>query len=103
MRTYIHIWAFAVQPNHMEAFRQNYGDGGVWAQLFRRARGYLGTQLLQDENDALRFLTIDTWSSSEDYAAFKAAYASEYAALDRLCEGLTAHETLIGHFVSTVP
>ncbi len=103
MQTYIYIWAFAVQPDHIEAFRQNYGDGGAWARLFRRGHGYLGTQLLQDENDALRFVTIDTWSSSDDYEAFKAAHASEYAALDRVCEGLTGHETLIGHFVSTVP
>ena len=103
MRTYTYIWAFAVQPQHAEVFRQYYGEGGAWTQLFRRAHGYIGTQLLQDEKDPLRFVTIDTWSSSEDYEAFKATYASEYAALDRLCEGLTVQETLIGHFVSTVP
>ena len=71
MRTYIYIWAFEVQPEHVEAFRQHYGEGGAWTQLFRRARGYLGTQLLQDEKDPLRFVTIDTWSSSEDYEAFQ--------------------------------
>jgi heme-degrading monooxygenase HmoA len=100
MRAYSYIWAFEVHKEHAEDFRRHYGDDGAWMQLFRRARGYLGTQLLQDEKDPLRFVTIDTWSSVEDYEAFRAAYASEYAALDRLCEGFTVQETLIGHFVS---
>jgi len=67
-------------------------------QLFRRAPGYVGTRLLQDERDPLRFVTIDTWISANDYEAFRASYASDYAALDRLCEGLTTEETLIGQF-----
>ena len=100
-RTYTYIWAFEVHAEHADAFREHYREGGAWTQLFRRARGYLGTQLLQDESNALRFVTIDTWSNAEDYEAFRAQYASEYAALDRVCEAFTARETLIGHFVST--
>jgi quinol monooxygenase YgiN len=100
MQPYTYIWTFKVHPEHAEAFRECYREGGAWTQLFRRARGYLGTQLLQDEKDPLRFVTIDTWSSVQDYEAFRASYASEYAALDRLCEGLTIEETLIGNFVS---
>ena len=95
-----YIWEFKVHPEHVEVFRQYYGECGAWTQLFRRARGYLGTQLLRDEKDPLRFVTIDRWSTGEDYEAFRASYASEYAALDRLCEGLTTEETLIGHFRS---
>ena len=100
-RTYTYIWAFKVLPEHVDAFCREYGEGGAWTQLFRRAPGYLGTQLLQDRTDPLRFITIDTWRSAEDYEAFRAAYTSDYAALDRLCEGWTLEETLIGHFVST--
>jgi heme-degrading monooxygenase HmoA len=99
-RTYRCIWTFHVHPEHVEPFRRNYGEGGAWTQLFRRARGYLGTELLQDEKDSLRFVTIDTWSTREDYEVFQASHASEYAALDRLCEGLTIEETFIGHFAS---
>jgi quinol monooxygenase YgiN len=95
---YTYIWEFKVHPEHAEAFRRHYGEGGEWTQLFRRARGYLGTQLLQDRKDPLRFFTIDSWSSFEDYEAFRASYTSEYAALDRLCDGFTVDETLIGHF-----
>jgi quinol monooxygenase YgiN len=97
---YTYLWEFKVLPKHVEQFRRHYGDGGAWMQLFRRASGYLGTQLLQDEKDPLRFVTIDTWSSPEDYEAFRASYASEYAALDRLCDGITLEESLIGRFVS---
>jgi len=99
-RTNRSIWAFHVHPEHVEAFRRYYGEGGAWMQLFRRARGYLGTELLQDEKDPLRFVTIDTWNTRKDYEAFQASHASEYAALDRLCEGLTIEETFIGHFTS---
>ena len=99
-RTYTYIWAFRVHPEHIEAFRRHYGEGGSWAQLFRRAPGYLETQLLQDRTDPLRFMTIDTWRSVEDYEAFRASYASDYAALDRVCEGFTSEETLIGHFTA---
>jgi quinol monooxygenase YgiN len=101
MPAYTYIWTFKVHRQHAEAFRRYYGEGGAWTQLFRRARGYLETRLLQDEEDPLRFVTIDTWSSIEDYQAFRASYAAEYAALDRLCEGFTIEETLIGSFVST--
>ena len=100
-RTYLCIWAFTVHQEHVDAFRAHYGEEGAWAQLFRRAHGYVGTQLLQDETDRLRFVTIDTWSSVEDYDAFRAAHAAEYAALDRVCEGFTVAETLIGHLVRT--
>jgi quinol monooxygenase YgiN len=101
MPTYTYIWTFKVHREHADAFRRYYGEGGAWTQLFGRARSYLGTQLLQDYNDLLRFVTIDTWSSIEDYEAFRAAYAAEYAALDGLCDGFTIEETLIGKFVST--
>jgi quinol monooxygenase YgiN len=100
-RTYTYIWAFTVHPDHVDEFRAYYGEQGAWTQLFRRAHGYLGTRLLQDATERLRFVTIDTWSSVEDYEAFRASYASEYAALDRLCEGFTVEEALIGHFVGT--
>ena len=99
-RAYTYIWSFEVHPEHVVAFRWHYGEGGAWTQLFRRARGYLGTRLLEDRSDPLRFVTIDSWSSVEEYDAFRVTYASEYAALDRLCEGLTVRETHIGQFTS---
>ena len=95
-----YIWAFKVHPASVDAFHERYRDGGAWTELFRRARGYIGTRLLRDATDPTRFVTIDTWSSADDYEAFRAAYASEYEALDRLCAGLTLEETLIGMFLS---
>jgi heme-degrading monooxygenase HmoA len=99
---YTYIWVFKVHPQHVDAFLRHYRDGGAWTQLFRRARGYVGTQLLRDAADPTRFVTIDTWSTARDYEAFRAAFASEYAALDRLCDGLTLDETLIGHFSNAI-
>lgn len=99
-RTHAYIWVFDVRRDCLDAFRRYYGEAGAWAALFRRGRGYLGTQLLEDQDDPLRFVTIDTWKSVEDYEAFRQAYAAEYAALDRACERLTTRETQIGHFSS---
>ena len=96
--TYTYIWEFKVSAEHADAFRAHYGEGGAWTQLFRRAQGYLGTRLLRDVADPLRFVTIDSWRSVEDYEAFRASFASEYAALDRACESFTSEETLIGKF-----
>ena len=99
--SFTYLWSFTVHRDHVEEFRRHYGEGGAWTQLFLRAPGYLGTRLLRDEADPLRFVAIDTWSKAEDYEAFRADYASEYDALDRVCAGFTVLETLIGHFVST--
>lgn len=95
---YTYIWAFKVHAQHVAAFREHYGESGAWVRLFRRAPGYLGTQLLQDREDPLRFVTIDAWRSVEDYETFRASYRLEYAALDRVCEGFTSEETLLGKF-----
>jgi heme-degrading monooxygenase HmoA len=64
--------------------------------LFRRAPGYLGTQMLQDRTEKIRYVTIDRWQSVEAYHAFRARYSREYEELDRLCEGLTTHEASLG-------
>jgi heme-degrading monooxygenase HmoA len=99
---YSYIWVFEVRRDCLDAFRRSYGEGGDWVRLFRRAPGYLGTALLEDVNDPLRFITIDTWQSVEAYEAFKETHAAEYAELDRRCEGLTTKETPLGHYLRRI-
>jgi quinol monooxygenase YgiN len=59
----------------------------------------MGTRLLRDKDDPLRFVTIDDWESEELYRAFRVRFAVEYAALDRICEGCTSAESPLGQFV----
>jgi heme-degrading monooxygenase HmoA len=96
------VWAFAVEPANRMRFESLYGPEGQWVQLFRRAPGYLGTELLRDRADPTRYLTIDHWESAGAYRAFKVRFAGEYQALDRECEGLTARESALGEY-ETVP
>jgi heme-degrading monooxygenase HmoA len=98
MSGYVTVWEFRVHDDRRAEFEQRYGPKGAWAALFRRAEGYLGTELLHDRDDALRYLTIDRWTTADAYRSFHARFAEQYASLDRDCEGLTAHESALGEY-----
>jgi hypothetical protein len=92
------LWEFAVQPDRVHDFVAAYRPGGNWAQLFRLADGYLGTELLTSAGDAALFVTIDRWTSAGDYARFHERFGQQYRSLDAQLEGLTVRETHIGTF-----
>ena len=98
MAGYTYLWEFIVEPEHLGEFQREYGPQGAWASLFREAAGYLGTSLLRDRDDPLRFITIDRWESAEAHRAFRAAFSREYAQLDARCAHLTARELSLGSF-----
>ena len=98
MSHYTYLWEFRTSAEHRAEFERHYGAEGTWVALFRRATGFLGTTLLRDRADALKFVTIDRWRSAADYESFRERFGAEYAALDALCEGLTLSETLLGRF-----
>ena len=97
---FIVIWEYQVNAKHLAQFESIYASNGTWAELFKKGKGYLGTELLCDEQDPCRFLTIDRWASVEEYDAFITKWHSEYQALDAKCEGLTEHEALVGRWSS---
>ena len=97
---YTTIWEFRPAADRREEFEAAYGRSGSWADLFSRAVGYVGTELIQDTEDATRYLTIDRWRSRQAYDAFRNAFAAEYEELDAACEELTSHEALVGQFTS---
>jgi quinol monooxygenase YgiN len=92
------IWEFRVHPGHVIEYENHYGPDGTWARLFRRSASYLGTQLLRDQDDPLRYVTIDAWLDLGAYKVMKCD--PEYARLDKVCEKLTTEERLIGIFES---
>ena len=79
-------------------FERAYGAGGEWASLFRGAPGYLRTELLRDQGNPLRFLTIDHWTSEAAFSEFKQRREEEFRALDARGEMLTTRETELGRF-----
>ena len=92
------LWEFRVRPGGEAAFERAYGPGGAWERLFASAEGWLGTDLLRDEADPGRYLTLDRWTSAAAYDAFRAGHREAYGALDRECGTLTADERLVGRF-----
>lgn len=97
---YVVIWEFQVKQGATSAFEKIYGPDGAWAQLFRQSPDYLGTKLVRDLGRPARYLTLDHWTSREALHGFKHEHHSEYAALDKQCETLTEHESLLGEFES---
>ncbi|MBL8063807.1 MAG: antibiotic biosynthesis monooxygenase [Anaerolineales bacterium] len=95
---YIIIWEYHVKTEKQAEFEQIYSSPGTWADLFRKAKGYLGTELLHDESDSQRYLTLDRWASKADYEIFLKMWEQEYKALDARCEGLTEQEAPLGKF-----
>lgn len=90
------LWEFLIRADGQAEFERHYSPGGSWAALFRQAEGYLGTELLRDRGNRLRYLTIDRWTGIEAWQAFRERFAAQYKALDRQCQGLTERETLLG-------
>jgi 8-oxo-dGTP pyrophosphatase MutT (NUDIX family) len=92
------VWEFRVRAGREIEFEAAYGPEGDWARLFRRDPAYLGTELLRDRSDRLRYLTIDHWASGAANDAFRERWRSEYEALDRRCDALTEHEEPLGRY-----
>jgi heme-degrading monooxygenase HmoA len=75
---YVVLWRFRSLVGRESEFEQAYGPSGQWTQLFRRADGYLGTELLRRSDDPREYLAIDRWASRVAYEAFRARWSSEY-------------------------
>jgi heme-degrading monooxygenase HmoA len=85
----VRLWEYDVRPGSVAAFVAAYGPDGEWARLFAGAEGYLGTELFCSTSTATRFLTVDRWSSAQNWAAFVGRARSAYDELDKQLEPLT--------------
>jgi heme-degrading monooxygenase HmoA len=94
----MYLWEFEVDTEHRDEFLQAYGPDGLWVQLFRRAPGYLRTELFRDRARPDRFVTLDYWESESAWRLFREYFAADFEALDARCQALTARETEIGRF-----
>jgi heme-degrading monooxygenase HmoA len=95
---YIIVWEFRPRQGAEARFEEAYGPQGVWAKLFARGEGFVGTELNRDLKDAGRYITVDLWVSRGAFEAFRAGHQAEYTAIDQQCEALTAEEKPLGTF-----
>jgi hypothetical protein len=92
------IWKFRPQAGREHEFALAYGADGVWAALFGKSRGYLGTTLCRPDQPGGWWLTIDRWNSGPDFEAFGSEHGDEYRALDSELEGVSGEEEFVGAF-----
>jgi heme-degrading monooxygenase HmoA len=95
---FVVVWQFEIAEEKVAAFEAAYGPEGAWAKLFRASPNYLGTDLLRDAYIPGGYLTIDRWTSAEDFRAFRKDHDAEYESLDRSSDALTSRETRIGAY-----
>jgi heme-degrading monooxygenase HmoA len=96
MSEFAYVWEFQVAAGLQPEFERHYGTDGTWVDLFRQHPGFLGSSLLQDRANPLRYVTIDRWRNKEAFQDFRAQFAAQYEALDALCERLTVKERSLG-------
>ena len=89
---------FQPAPGRESDFAAAYSGHGVWAQLFGRAEGFVGTRLLAPEEAGGPWLTFDEWESRAAFDRFQDEYGEAYRALDEELAGLTAEDRFIGAF-----
>jgi heme-degrading monooxygenase HmoA len=92
------LWEFLVPPDRRVEFEAAYGPDGRWAELFGKAEGFVGVELLRCTEQEGRYVTVDRWRSRADYLAFQHDAAAEYATLDRQLDGIAETETRLGAF-----
>ena len=56
---YINIWEFIVSKSLVLEFEKCYGPNGRWADLFGNSAGNLKTELIRDQSNPLRYLTVE--------------------------------------------
>ena len=96
--THVRVWKFRPPEGREEEFALAYGGDGVWAALFGKAAGYLGTNLYRPVQPGGGWLTIDRWASVGDFEAFGQVHGDEYRALDAKLEGVAGEEEFVGAF-----
>lgn len=94
----MYAWEFLAAPGKLAEFRRAYGPEGDWVRLFRRAPGYIRSELYQDQANPQRFITVDYWESKAACDAFRVHYQHEFEDLDVRCEEFTVKEREIGRF-----
>lgn len=92
------IWKYEIREDTKAQFLALYGPTGKWVQLFKTGQGYLGTQLIRDVNVGNQYVTIDRWTSRDQYEKFLMDKWEELEWIDKEGEKLTINEIKIGWF-----
>lgn len=98
MTRFSYVWEYEVPAESESEFVRHYAPDGTWTRLFRRAAGYLGTELYRDRRRSGRYFTVDHWRDEAAYREFRRTFAAEFETLDQACAGLTRREAHLGDY-----
>jgi|SRR3954447_18208258 hypothetical protein len=96
--THMRVWKFRPPEDREQEFALAYGADGVWAVLFGKASGFLGTTLYRPAQPRGWWMTIDRWDTAGGFEAFGQDFGEEYRALDAALEGVAGEEEFVGAF-----
>jgi heme-degrading monooxygenase HmoA len=97
-KMYAYMWEYKVKTEYKMTFEEMYSPGGRWNELFKKAKGFIRTELFHDQLDSIKYITIDYWNSKSDQNEFMLSFSDEYKALDTECAAFALNERYIGEF-----
>ena len=56
MTLFAYVWEYRVHDDELERFQKVYGPGGDWVQLFKKAEGYVRTDLFRDADGSYLYI-----------------------------------------------
>ncbi len=96
--THVRVWKFRPPHGREEEFAKAYSGTGRWAELFGRAPGYRGTELMPPSKPSRWWLTLDRWDDAGAFEKFGHDFREEYRTLDAELEGIAGEEEFVGAF-----
>ena len=91
---------FWVSEGRERDFESIFGPDGIWPEMLRRSRQYLGSELRFKLRTERRFRLMDYWESHTGFEAFRRIHQLDCDRFDQLIkrEELVTREEFLGSF-----
>lgn len=71
------LWEYQVKADREAEFKAIYASNGAWAELFRKGKGFLGTQSFHSGTVKPLHDRRDQWETINDYQTFSIGFNDE--------------------------
>ena len=96
---------FLVNERREQDFEGIFGPGGIWPELLKRSRLYVGSMLHLESPAERRYRLQDSWTSHLGFEAFRRIHQLDCDRLEQFIrrEKLVIREVFLGAFYVDVP